>query len=479
MKDVQIDISEDLLPLTLKVEINGKTIFKKRADSFLSPYMRLMRSFFAGEACDADFNLVRSLSNNTFGNAQLKIDIVSIVSGKLRLQTSSSHGMSTGNVAYVMGVNGISGGDPNGFQAVTFISTTVVELTDLSGLSGTHVEATSNAYLYRGTVQGLAWRSQDETFGRPQIRVGDGTSSNTATTGSLEYEIPSAASLTGARTLDLQSTNPTINTPSVGATQSTIEVIQAFTNNSGATIAIEEVGLWAKFIDFSTSDQWYTMICRDLLPSTINLLDTETLTVTYELNTDVPSTAGGILIQWNEIFYRQLAQTTREAKDIFNNNKVKGDIEGQFYLNSHGGDTPISVVPVSSTSNESYRIGPRVGTSTNNVVNTDFRLQDGTAANTAIEHGVASGEFYHYGAEIGFVQVSGTQLTVEITRIFENRSGGTITVNEVGLYAGYVVTAGVVPAIEDVHCLARHVVTAVTVNDTEFLKVTYSIVINV
>lgn len=482
MQQINVDV-HDAISLTLNIAIDGKTVLRKKADSFLVGYMNIMRSFMAGEPFEASANQVRpNVSFSDFFDAFKKADSIAVVSGKLQITDSSGHGMATGNVAYIMGVNGISGGNPNGWHAITSISGTVFELTNLTGLSGSHSEATSAAWYYQGIQSGTGSRSLDETLADPQIRCGTGTGANTTSTDSLEHEIPSRVSIgSGARTLNLTSATATVNTPSVGATDSVIEIIQAFTNSSGASITVEELGIWARYYDVSTTDKRYVMIVRDVLGgSAVTVNDTQTLTVTYEITTDVPTTSGGVLIQWNEMFYRQLAQTTREAKDIFNNNKVKGDENGQFYVNSHGGDNPLAMIPVDTDDNESYRIGPRVGTSTTNVVNTDFRLQDGAAANTAIEHGEATGEFYHYGAEVSGLKFSGTQISIEITRVFENRSGATISVEEVGLYVGYVSGAITgLPTIENVHCVSRHLVTTVSVLNNEFLKVTYTIAINV
>jgi hypothetical protein len=55
---------------------------------------------------------------------------------------------------------------------------------------------------------------------------------------------------------------------------------RTFTNNSGATITVKEVGLLAKKIDYlSSARSW--LIARDVLPSPVDVPDGATLTIRY------------------------------------------------------------------------------------------------------------------------------------------------------------------------------------------------------
>jgi hypothetical protein len=70
-----------------------------------------------------------------------------------------------------------------------------------------------------------------------------------------------------------------------------------------------------------------------------------------------------------------------------------------------------------------------VGTGTNAVTITDSKLQ------TQISHGTSAGTL-DYGASVVNLPVStATTTTLQLTRVFANSSGGSITVREIGIYA--------------------------------------------
>lgn len=111
----------------------------------------------------------------------------------------------------------------------------------------------------------------------------------------------------------------------------------------------------------------------------------------------------------------------------------------------------------------------------------------GVAANTAltytmhtqIEHGITAGKMEYMGGVINDVVVAGADSYFDIERIFRNRSGGSIVVKEYGIsvlngHGNY----GIWP-----HLIARDYFTDsgdwVTVANTEYLKVTYRLLVMV
>jgi len=232
---------QEMFPMKLKLAVDGEVIYYEEAHSFLRVFMELMRAKMEGSV-PPERGIVELPSSTYMENGTIQVSTVAISSGKLRLTTASTHNLSTGDYAYVMGVNTITGGTYLGMQEVTVISTTVIELTNTAGLSGTHSDATSIPYIRRAPN---TTRSTDEfLFEAPQIRPGRGTTANTVSTDSLADEIPSfTGTSTAAGTFETTAT-ATISTPTVGATNSVIEIEQDFTNNSGASIDVEEVGIW-------------------------------------------------------------------------------------------------------------------------------------------------------------------------------------------------------------------------------------------
>jgi len=127
----------------------------------------------------------------------------------------------------------------------------------------------------------------------------------------------------------------------------------------------------------------------------------------------------------------------------------------------------------------SYDFGPVVGQGTAGVDNAQVRLLK------RIDHGEGTGQLWHYGSGPTSRVVNRTidadgfgtvQFAVE--RLFENRSGSSIDINETGLYAA-------VPDVNDNErskpCMvARHVLdTTTTLPAGEILKVTYDFVVEV
>jgi hypothetical protein len=114
-------------------------------------------------------------------------------------------------------------------------------------------------------------------------------------------------------------------------------------------------------------------------------------------------------------------------------------------------------------------MGIVIGTSNTAVTPADNKLV------TQINHGGAATQMLYGGCEVyglTFVNPNGSMI---IRRFFENVSGGGITVEEVGIYAGGPTSL----ANGYFFCIARDVTGGVVVADTELLEVTYTVQITV
>jgi hypothetical protein len=106
-----------------------------------------------------------------------------------------------------------------------------------------------------------------------------------------------------------------------------------------------------------------------------------------------------------------------------------------------------------------------VGTGTTPPTNSDYALA------TIIAHGVGAGQLNYGASSYTGADVVGSNVDFILTRTFYNGSGANITVNEIGIYAESMSTAGVAEAF----CVIRDVITAVTVANTQTLTVQYTL----
>ena len=322
------------------------------------------------------------------------------------------------------------------------------------------------------------WVPVAETLSEPQLRVGTGTTAPNV----ADYNIESEA-------LGLTYGVPVIDAPSIGSGASFIKISQTVTNTTDDPISLTEIGLYALVRTINNSDyynKYYALIGRDLIgtaagDSAITIAADASLTFSYKFITSA-TTAGGVLIQFNECIYRQFKQASRETKDVFNENITFAQSAGQLLTASPGGRNRHG----SPTSVQGQFFGPQLGFSAKDVSNTDFRLQyeggetkpgggvAGAAEDARIFHGTAAHQLFIYPpvvTELDF-DVAGNEASFECVCVFENLSGASITVNETGLYFGKLEAQ----LMQASHCLARHVLAVpVTIPNGDILKVTYTL----
>jgi len=112
-------------------------------------------------------------------------------------------------------------------------------------------------------------------------------------------------------------------------------------------------------------------------------------------------------------------------------------------------------------------IGVQVGTGTNAVAITNYKLQ------TPILNGSTSGKLEHKGTWVCNYTVGASSASFDIEKIFYNGSGGSITINEIGVYQW--VFGGNIS-----HCILRDKLSSgVAVGNTEYVKVKYTVTVSV
>jgi len=292
--------------------------------------------------------------------------------------------------------------------------------------------------------------SGDDNYG---ILVGTGTDAESINDYALASKITDG---TGAGQLSYGATS--FGSPNSDASNAWFTIERQFTNSSGGDITINEIGIASRSYD---SAYRYFLIARDKLTSGEVVADGTSKTITYTIKVAAP-----LLKQFIDLLYRQMAYTTESSFDITSTSRSGS--YGYCILQSVG---PGGNNTISTTTTAYYdqiigeNIGVVIGTGTNNVTITDKSLQ------TKIDHGVSgiANKMYHYGSTLDEYTVSGSEAYFKISRLFHNQSGGSITINEDGIYASDAQR-------QYVFCVARTKLTSgVTVANDEIVKGSYTI----
>jgi hypothetical protein len=129
------------------------------------------------------------------------------------------------------------------------------------------------------------------------------------------------------------------------------------------------------------------------------------------------------------------------------------------YYYSSGYLTPTIVCP-------SDYVGIVAGSGTAAVTVSDYALT------TRIANGTAASQLEYLGTEFTTVTASDPNASFTVSRTFRNSSGGNITINEVGIYAVWQVSFD--------FCIVRDKLgSAYTINDGEYMKITYTFQVSV
>lgn len=128
-----------------------------------------------------------------------------------------------------------------------------------------------------------------------------------------------------------------------------------------------------------------------------------------------------------------------------------------------------------NSSDNNWVLGTRqgivVGTGSTAVTPTDFALA------TQIADGTSSGQLEHFSCAGTNLTTSSSQGSFDLERLFRNSSGGTITINEVGLYTSFHTASGV---LGNNYCIIRDLVSpGFAVNNGEYMRIIYTISVSV
>jgi len=497
---------KDSLSLWVDVEIDGETVHSEQGHSFTTNFLAALYSFMSGEEIPFAYRGY-TLSNDTDDwRTAAPTTLVSFA----RVEVPASSGIfrtvltgddsSWGNTptVYVHGIDPVAAG--GGVAGRWFLEETspgfgswymkdvdtgdYLDVVDVASIDTATYTTTARV---TGNFYSSARVDQD-TFSVPQLAIGYGTANNTERQSNLESEVGIFSVGTNPGTVSVGAVS--ISTPTIGSGKSIIEIEQSFTNlNGSVAISVSEVGMFMKMVGSVENNRDFTLMARDVI-TPVSLGASQVLTLKYRIIVQVDTVTGngGILAVFNEILYRQIAQTSREAKGIFNDNQTTGESKGTFMVAGCGGDNQWSPV-VGSTDNQ--YLGPQLGHSTKVVANTDFRLQyaggdtvyDGSLAiegqDSRYAHGRNTYQMQCFGPLVhGWTTSGGVSpyAQFQVDNLFHNLSGGTLTVNEMGFY---VARKEEMTFISEAYAICRNRLTSpVTVLDGEIVKATYIFRVN-
>ena len=152
-----------------------------------------------------------------------------------------------------------------------------VIFTNLSGQEINNVNTSGGSYtIYFRDSMIVNDGSNDDRYG---ILIGTGTSAPTIIDDNLSQVISNGASVGQMQYGAVSVTGAVTNT---STNSGYFTVSRTFTNNSGSSITVSEVGLVAWTGGNSPNNQFY-LIIHDLLPSPITVPNGSSLTISYEI----------------------------------------------------------------------------------------------------------------------------------------------------------------------------------------------------
>lgn len=475
--DKKITIGTGDLELYLNVTLNatGEVLVDKKADSLVANFARILQSMMGSENIGSGlyFNQARNTTFPTMlADSGVTFEVVSAVTPGNPTRVTFNGNMTTFDNAGDQGLQfmGIGGIVPNinGFHPsadVTWISDSIADIAvDTTG-SPAFVDEGARVRLW----EDVGTRDLDAELSVLQysgIVIGhDGSIANVTDQQCLNNEFDAGEG--GAlEPFEVIYNSPKLALPTFNVATGVSELFLSsiITNNTGNTIDVDEIG-WYVPISSATNNRKMALIARDTVIG-VTLAQGESATVSYRLQTKLAA-HGGILKPFIQMLYRQLSQILGVSNITVRNiqgNDISDDAEeGIFHTVGLSGSGYLQNFESGFTHDF---LGVQVGTGTTAVVLGDYALE------TRVAQGEASGELRSYGEIIQNFNIAGSVASFDIVKYFENVSGGTITIGEVGIYS---VTDEIEGSVLDIACIYREVLGATqAVLNGEIVKIVIS-----
>jgi hypothetical protein len=470
----KLEIGTGDIELYLEVKgLNGEVLVSKKADSLVANFLRFIYSFMSGEVIPDGLTYLRQ--NTTAGGDDLDETgstagnfggITGVTTGATTVITHPNTGYTSivGEYVAISGVTGITP-DINGVHEIIARTSTTVTIN--VSTSGTFA-AEGARILVLKKIDNNQRRADSEAFNYFTIRVGRDDTANLTDQQWLNNSWDISEGTVG-ESYELEYGTTVYSTPAFDYTNRSAELSfsSIVTNNSGGDVELNEVGLFTRF-KTGGFDNRYCMVARDILPSPIDLTNGTAVTVTYKIVVSSLSTGGFTDYLLSMLMLLIDTSTNRSFTDIEGTTASYGESSGIFLLNAPPGN---AFANTSLLGSRGQYVGIQIGTGS-----TAFAFDD-RDMDARIPHGTGTGEMIHYGNVVDNFQVSGANVSFDITKMFENRSGSTISVREFGISAP--VNAGSGQFIAPIMLVRNVLPVAADVEDGEAFRVKYTITLTV
>ena len=151
---------------------------------------------------------------------------------------------------------------------------------NLDSSDSVSVTSSSGTQTTMTTSQPMGWYNWVNGGAKPYsgIQVGSGTSAPSASSPYLESLITSG---TGSGQLSYGSDS--VTSPSISSNPATLKISKTFTNNSGGSVTVGEIGLAPQIRNDSSGLYQAALMVHDVLSSAVSVPNGGTITVTYTL----------------------------------------------------------------------------------------------------------------------------------------------------------------------------------------------------
>lgn len=445
------------LDLRLKLSVDGKEVLSTPGHSFTMPFLYMLFGMASNQDAhgflamdDIDFLLAAPANNRYFSISSVTVDsgagttFIDLNGDAFAYDDTDFEAAINNEDAklYIVIWDAQGNTDLNGQYEVDFNFSRgrdKILINQALGVQGNYTGG-GKAVCFLKKNWNMNNSAYSQAYGRWSPIVGEGSTPVTIEDLFLEDRIDIGS---GSNQLVHGSTQISVRTDDKPSSR--FILTRTFTNQSGAAIDVTEVGIKSQLeaIEENWLNDAATFLARDLLPSPVTIGAGSTLTLDYEVivrlfnsatDTDVDGTNGGFLINFAEML-RQFA--------------LGNDPRHDFDMSYSGGG-------LAGGENN----GIHVGTDNKFVSMTD------AGALGRIMHGQDVGQLLHHGMLIDNPVIDNVngEAYFRLGRIFENLSGGSITIGEIALRKdGPMARTALAP------------VDQVTVDPGEFVKVDYTV----
>lgn len=425
---LKVGSHEGGLDLMCRARLDGVEVANFKGRSFLGQFAYMLHSQIHGGKANRFWGGIYG-SNDTIsfegvGISSITYDPSCIITfSSVNIPYNRSNGY-----LWIHGVRGTSSSVLNGLKRYTRVANNRVRIYELDGV--TPVDTTGLSYEGSGaasdhnfsTISAQPNTSNISTLYSWDLIIGRSNEPVDIKQFGLIDTIANSSGVDGLSMGNVSTSTQVTNKPS-----SRFVLSRSFTNNSGSTIGVNEIGITSRKMGqypSSPSTSYITLLARDVLDSTIDVPQGSTLSIDYEViinlvpdtqDTEIDGTNGGFTSIFLS-FIRTLA-TASSPHYVY-----------KRYFNSAGNAGSTSYV---DSGREGYALGIRVGSDQTFTSMTDSTLLD------IVDHGEQDGELYHYGSDVEEeveIDEVNQKAVIEMSRIFENRGSIPVTIKEIGWY---------------------------------------------